>query len=426
MARTAMKARQALMNKKKRVMHVAWGLDKGGVEELLLITAKYNLQQKYDLAFTTCNSKEGVISRQIEKLGYPIYELNISSRIYDLRMVPRLLRVFKYYKPDIIHLYTKVNLLGRIVAKIAGIDFIICNEVDLDGSEHHSIGLKIIASLKRNLSFLSDRSIACSEAVRRHWDRKNSDKYMVMYLPIDTEKIFSFWDTCDKNKIKNSTVVNNESTPTNIGVDQETSYVDYRDNESTGKKGFFKNGACPVIGIVSRVDPGKGHEYLLQAMPRILKAYPATKLRIIGTGVLLGEMKALALSLKIDSSVEFKGFVDNLYSELNKLDIFVLPSLSEGFPLCIMEAMAMGIPVAATPVGGIPELIVHEKTGVLFATRNPDSLAETVIKLLADFNKTKLMGLRGKEKVNNEFSPEVYIKNLDSLYQELLVEKGLQ
>ena len=88
--------------------------------------------------------------------------------------------------------------------------------------------------------------------------------------------------------------------------------------------------------------------------------------------------------------------------------------------------MAMGIPVAATPVGGIPELISHDKTGVFFATENPDSLSETVINLLADFNKTKLMGLRGKERVNNEFSPEVYIKNLDSLYQDLLVEKGLQ
>lgn len=412
-------------NDKIRIMHVAWSLDKGGVEELLFITAKFNLQEKYDLAFTTCNSKEGVISRQIEKQGYPIYELNISSRIYDLRMIPRLMRVFHLYRPEIVHFYTKVGVMGRVVAKIARIPIILCNDVDLLGKEFR-LDLRLIAILKRRMDFLADRSIACSESVRRHWDRKNSDKYLVMYLPIDTEKITSFWNTYDKKTIKNNTVVNNESMPTNISVNQKTSYVDCRDNEMSGKKELFKNGACPVIGMVSRVYPGKGHEYLLKAMPMILKAYPAAKLRIIGTGVLLAEMKTLALSLNIDSSVEFKGFVDNLYSELNKLDIFVLPSLSEGFPLCIMEAMAMGIPVAATSVGGIPELIVHEKTGVLFATRNPDSLSETVIKLLADFNKTKLMGLRGKEKVINEFSPEVYIKNLDSLYQELLVEKGLQ
>ena len=82
------------MKKKIRIMHVSWGLDKGGVEELQFITAKFNLRQKYDLAFTTCSSKEGTISRQVEELGYPIYELNISSRIIDLRMIPRLMRVF--------------------------------------------------------------------------------------------------------------------------------------------------------------------------------------------------------------------------------------------------------------------------------------------------------------------------------------------
>ena len=406
-------------------MHVSWGLDKGGVEELLLITAKFSLQKKYDLAFTTCDSKRGTISREIEKLGYPVYELNIGSRIIDLRMIPRLIRIFHLYKPDIVHFYSKVSVMGRIVAKMARIPIILCNEVDLLGKEPR-LDLRLIAILKRRTDFFADRIIACSESVRRHWDKKKSDKYMVMYLPIDTEKITSFWNIYDKKTSKNNTVVNNESTPTNTSVDQETSHVDCRDNELSGKKELFKNGACPVIGMVSRVYPGKGHEYLLKAMPRILKAYPAAKLRIIGTGVLLAEMKALALSLNLDSSVEFKGFVGNLYSELNKLDIFILPSLSEGFPLCIMEAMALGIPVAATPVGGIPELIVHEKTGVLFATRNPDSLAETVIKLLADFDKAKLMGLRGKEKVNNEFSPEVYIKKLDSLYQDLLEEKGLQ
>ena len=413
------------MPEKIRIMHVSWGLDKGGVEELLLITAKFSLQKKYDLAFTTCDSKRGTISREIEKLGYPVYELNIGSRIIDLRMIPRLIRIFHLYKPDIVHFYSKVSVMGRIVAKMARIPIILCNEVDLLGKEPR-LDLRLIAILKRRTDFFADRIIACSESVRRHWDKKKSDKYMVMYLPIDTEKITSFWNIYDKKTSKNNTVVNNESTPTNTSVDQETSHVDCRDNELSGKKELFKNGACPVIGMVSRVYPGKGHEYLLKAMPRILKAYPAAKLRIIGTGVLLAEMKALALSLNLDSSVEFKGFVGNLYSELNKLDIFILPSLSEGFPLCIMEAMALGIPVAATPVGGIPELIVHEKTGVLFATRNPDSLAETVIKLLADFDKAKLMGLRGKEKVNNEFSPEVYIKKLDSLYQDLLEEKGLQ
>jgi glycosyltransferase involved in cell wall biosynthesis len=413
------------MSKKKRVMHVAWGLDKGGVEEQLFIIAKYNLKQKYDLAFTTWSTKEGTISQEIEKLGYPVYGMNITRRVHDLRVIPRLMRIFHLFQPDIVHFYTKIGFVGRIVAKIARIPIIICNEVDLFTKEP-GLDLMLLLILKRRTDFLADRIIACSKAVREHWDRNNSDKYLVMYLPIDTEKITTFWDESPQIGNEISSMVNADSMPSNAHGAKENSLKGFPENGLSHNKSQFRNGFYPVIGIVSRVYPGKGHEYLIKAMPMILKAYPAAKLRIIGTGVLLAEMKALALSLNLDSSVEFKGFVDNLYSELNKLDIFVLPSLSEGFPLCIMEAMAMGIPVAATPVGGIPELIVHEKTGVLFDTRNPDSLAETVIKLLADFNKTKLMGLRGKEKVINEFSPEVYVKNLDSLYQDLLVEKGLQ
>ena len=413
------------MNKKIRIMHIAWGLDKGGVEELLLITAKFNLQEKYDLAFTTCIPKEGAISRKIQQLGYPVYELNTSGRVFDFLMIPKLMRIFHCYQPDIVHFYTKVGVMGRIVAKLARIPIILCNEVDLLGKEPR-IDLRLIAMLKRRTDFLADRIIACSKSVRQHWDRNNSDKYLVMYLPIDMEKVTTFWTTYYPKSSENSSMVSADSTPSVANGDQENSLAGFTDNELICKKALFKNGSGPVIGIVSRVYPGKGHEYLIKAMPRILNVYPKAKLRIIGTGTLLTDMKNLAHSLNLGGAIEFRGFVDNLYSELNKLDIFVLPSLSEGFPLCIMEAMAMGIPIAATPVGGIPELIVHEKTGVLFATRNPDSLSETVIKLLADFNKTKLMGLRGKEKVINEFSPEVYIKNLDSLYQELLVEKGLQ
>ena len=136
------------MGEKIRVMHVSGGIDVGGVDQLLWITAKYNLKQKYDLAFTACFSNAGFINNKIKRLGFQVYSLNMTQRVYDLRLIPRLIRVFRSYRPHIVHFYFKVGFLGRIVAKIAGVPIIICNEVDMDW-EKYGFGLRLIAAAKR-------------------------------------------------------------------------------------------------------------------------------------------------------------------------------------------------------------------------------------------------------------------------------------
>jgi len=125
------------------------------------------------------------------------------------------------------------------------------------------------------------------------------------------------------------------------------------------------------------------------------------------------------------NSIEFTGFVEDLAAEFAKLDLFILPSLTEGFPLSILEAMASGLPVAATPVGGIPEIIEHGRTGLLFRAKDPSAIADTVISILSDHEKALAMGKQGYEKAIREYSPATYSKKLDVLYQELLRYKGL-
>lgn len=370
------------MQKKIRIMHVTGGLDVGGVEELLFITAKYNLDNKYDLAVVGCHSTDGYASRQIQRLGYHVFGLDITNRLYDLRIIPKLIRIFKIYKPHIVHIYFKINFFGRIAAKITGVPVIICNEVDMDWHGW----LKIIAVIKRRLDFFTDKVIECSDTVGNYWNPKKSKKHLVMYLPIDMEKF---------NKI----------------------------NEVPEDR-LFKNGLFPIIGIVARLFPRKGHEYLIKAMPKILSYYPSAKLKIIGTGPLLVDLKALTSALNLEDSIIFTGFVKDLYPELFSLDVFITASLTEGFPLTIVEAMVAGIPIAATPVGGIPEIVEHGKTGYLFPSKNTDAVAKAVIRLLSNFEKAKKMGERGKEKALKLCSPEVYIKRLDELYEELLAEKG--
>ena len=117
------------MTEKIRIMHVTGSLNIGGVEELLLLTAKANQADKYDLAFTSCHSHDGYCSRQIQELGYKIFGLGTSQRMYDFRIIPKLISVFRQYRPHIVHCYYKISLPGRIAAKLAGVPVIICNEV---------------------------------------------------------------------------------------------------------------------------------------------------------------------------------------------------------------------------------------------------------------------------------------------------------
>jgi glycosyltransferase involved in cell wall biosynthesis len=373
------------MDDRFRVMHVSGRLDVGGIEQLLLITAKFNLNQKCNLAFTVCESKDGFVSRQIQDLGYTVYGLNLTNRVYDVRNIFKLIKVFKLFRPYIVHIYSKISISGIVAAKLARVPIIISNQIDMWGD--WGLGLRWASYIYKKLDLFIDKYIACSEAVKTFWEIKNHQKSMVMYLPFDPT-LFPHSDYLTKNSFP------------------------------------YKNGKYPVIGIVSRISSEKGHKYLIQAMEKILVKFPSVKLKIVGTGPLENELKDMVKSLRLEKSIEFTGFVENLYDALSSLDIFVLPSYSEGFPLSIMEAMAAELPVAASAVGGIPEIVKHGEIGYLFPPRDSEAIANVIIELLSNGEKTRQMGKSGRDKVIKEFSPEDYIQKLDSLYDELISIKS--
>jgi glycosyltransferase involved in cell wall biosynthesis len=296
-------------------------------------------------------------------------------------MISRLIRVFLMSKPDIVHLYAKVSTLGRIAAKIAAVKIVICNEVDLDGFGP-DIGMKVVAWIKRRLEFFADKIISCSTTVEDHWRSKNKKKYCVINLPVDFAK---FKKINFKSEIKK-----------------------------------YKNGDYPVIGMVSRLQPGKGHEYLIRALPDILNDYPDLKVKIVGKGILLNDLRTLSKQLNVSNNIEFTGYVKDIYAELSTMDIFILPSLSEGFPISILEAMAAGLPVAASNVGGIPEIVENGINGFLFEPKDIEAIAKVLKSFFLNYERTLEMGRLGRQKIISNFSPEKYIQKLDLLYGELM------
>ncbi len=139
-----------------------------------------------------------------------------------------------------------------------------------------------------------------------------------------------------------------------------------------------------VVGSVARLSPEKGIHHLLQAHSILRSRGVLIRLVLVGEGPQRSDLEMLARTLGISTTVEFLGYQEHVETFLSTFDIFVLPSMTEGIPLSLLEAMANGLPVVATNVGGIPEIVVHQESGLLVSPGQPEALAQALEQLIQD------------------------------------------
>lgn len=158
-----------------------------------------------------------------------------------------------------------------------------------------------------------------------------------------------------------------------------------------------------TIGCMGRLEPSKGRDVLLVAFSRLLRDYPSARLIIVGDGSLKQELIRLSKTLGVENSVVFTGFVpfEEILSLLARFSIFVLPSLSEGMPNALLQAMAAGLPVVATRVGGVPEFVEDHVDGLLVEPSNPDELARAIRELMSSESLRRTLGQNAKAKAAN-------------------------
>lgn len=168
---------------------------------------------------------------------------------------------------------------------------------------------------------------------------------------------------------------------------------------------------------VGRLDRIKGQDILLAAMPHVRNAVPAVRLTIVGDGPTRSALAAQARQLGVDSIVEFAGATDDVRPWLQAADLFVLPSRSEGISLALLEAMACGIPVVATDVGGNHEVIRSNTVGALVAAEQPEQLAAAMVKLLLAPDARRAMGAAGRIEVESRFDSQQTAHAYASHYQ---------
>jgi len=185
-----------------------------------------------------------------------------------------------------------------------------------------------------------------------------------------------------------------------------------------------------LILYVGHYKPGKGLKYLLAAAPRILKSFPNTKFLLVGSPIKPPAfdyvceriLRELTLQLRITDAVYFlRGVPHHRLLELYAAsDVFVLPSLSEGFPKVVLEAMACGKPVIATNVGGVPEVIISGQSGIIVGPRDSQKLADAIIQVFSDSQLADKMGVQGRRIVEKYFTWEVTAKETIKVYEKIL------
>lgn len=233
-----------------------------------------------------------------------------------------------------------------------------------------------------------DRTIAISEQVKEHLTRD---------FRLDE---------------RNIAVINN-------GIDVD-SFLMLDRQRAILKKKELGLGDGPVIGIIARLSDVKGHVYLIQAMKSVLGLEPQARLLIVGEGKMEKDLVNLVRSLGIEGKVIFLPEVQDTRDVLPIIDLFVMPSLKEGLGLALMEAMASGIAVIGSNIGGIKSLIEHGVSGLLVEPADVRGLTKAIINLLKDPDKRNSLGQAAKKTIAERFSLSQMAKQTERVYLECL------
>jgi len=185
------------------------------------------------------------------------------------------------------------------------------------------------------------------------------------------------------------------------------------------REAFWLPTNAPIVGCVGALVEHKGHRHLIHAAVDIVRAVPEARVVILGEGELRDELTRMIHELGLERHVLLPGFRPDVLSLLKTFDVFVMPSITEGLGTSILDAMACGKAVVASAVGGIPEVVAAEETGLLVPARNPTALAAAVVRLLGDRALADRFGAAGRTRVEQRFTAERMVQETLDVYRRL-------
>lgn len=355
---------------------------------LLWNIAKRIDRKKYKV-FAVCLREGGPYESKLRAIGVEVKNFDMKS-LLDVRIIFRLVRYIKQNGIDIVE--TAVfpsDVYGRISAKIAGVPIIISTMHRVEDHKQEPIYRALFFADTLTMS-LTTRLIAVSRAGKR---------YLVSWHKVQPKKISVIYNGLDADDYKLS--IDRDEYKAVLGIDRD----------------------IPTIVFVGRLVELKGVSFLLKAANSILKDGVSAQFVIAGDGPLKQRLVEEARVLGISEHVHFIGFRKDIPKILSITDILVVPSLWEGLPLTVLEAMFAGKAIVATKVGGIPEASKDGDSGILVSPRDTVGLMDGILSLLKNPEKRKNMGERAKERAIKYFDVERMVKEYERIYDECVISK---
>jgi len=365
-----------------RVVHLITNLDRGGAESILRDVVTCSDRQQFEHVVVSLFLGDTPIADDIRSQGIRVIDMGMSSK-WDAGALIRLGATIRRESPDIVQGWLfHTNVLARVVGRMCRVPIVV--------SAHHSVSTE-----GRHRDFLykwthhmDDRAIAVCDAVRRAEIERTGvaeDRIVTIYNGI----------------------------PDVPPADRDATRQELLDL-------LQLPGDARLVGTIGRLSQAKGYPDYARAIQVIVKAHPDAHFVWVGGGSDRSALTAAVVRLGIAEHVHMLGDRSDARHLLAAMDIFVLPSLWEGLSIALLEAMAAGLPVVATAVGGTPEVVVAGETGVLVPPSNPDELANAVIKLLNDPAAARKMGQAGRDRVAERFTVNDMVGAIESLYASLL------
>jgi len=364
-------------NAPRTVLHLSSTSGPGGAETIVKKLAS-SLDPR-GFRSIVCLFRRGWLYDATRELGIPMSVIGIDGAL-DLRWARAFAALVRNERVAVIHTHEfTANAYGSLMGQILGVPVV----ATVHGKSYYADRLKRRMAY-RYVSRVS-RMVAVSEDLKR---------FIVRRAGVAEHRV--------------SVVYN--------GVD--ASEPPPAERSSAIRAELRLDGYEHVIGAVGSLYPVKGHIHLIRALPEILRASPRTLLLLVGEGELEQTLKAEAAKLRLGEHVRFLGFRSDVPALLSLLDVFVLPSLSEGLSMALLEAMAAGKPVVVTRVGGNPEVVIDGDTGFLIDAESPESISHRVLQLLSDKAQAARMGERGRRRAHERFSFRATVDQYQRYYEQ--------
>jgi len=369
---------------KSRVLHVIYSLYRGGAERLIETQILGGDRTRYELLVTALTSGGDIIDRMASG-GARVFLIG-KRRRGDVTALTKLANLIKVERVDLLHLHNSPGAFwGTLAQMMSG------TGVPIVRTEHNPYLPAALPwmyrSFYRRFIGRARRIICVSEAVRRSYAEsfpEHAEKYVTIMngiRPGDFEKL---------------------------------------PPRQACRADFKLTPEVKLIGTVGRMSPVKNHKLLIEALFKLRATGADVHLAIIGEGELREALAAYAADLGVSEYVSLVKESKDIGEFYGALDLFCLSSDSEGIPLTMLEAMAAGVPVVSTSVGGIPEVIEDGVNGRLVPKGSSDLLAARIAEMLADPAGTAALAARGRETVRARFTAERMIRETEQVYDDVL------